>query len=454
MPDVGVIVQSVLNLDTSRAPTRPAELLALALAVRDADPSDEASWLEWKSTLDWQSKGARVHVARAILGFANRMPDDAARHVEGHGFLLVGVESGAIPGVAALDPVDLDQQVSPFIGHDGPGWHPTFLTVEGQTVLIIDVNPPRPGDPIHVARKTSDGITDGWVLVRGKGGTKQATSSQLDALQRRLQVPSAKEQVVVAIGLVEPKPVLSVDFNPDAWLEAEEVRLLRALPNPSGLGAVPRMDMLATTLGQLFQPLPEERTEEEYRQEIADYITFCRDRFPRVLEIGASNSLQPVTIRAQNLTAKNLPELVVELHVAGAVEAINPDRVAIDSDDRLPPPPRKWGPRPNPALASIVGGYHLPYVSALPSTNKPRPQPYIENGGSSDIRFPAVDLRPHRSADLHSIVLLVHEPPGSVLQATWSATSSGVDGTAHGEFTIPVGETRWTVQDWAKQLDE
>jgi len=212
---------------------------------------------------------------------------------------------------------------------------------------------------------------------------------------------------------------------------------------------VTRLAGLAASIQEAFQNVPEDRTELEYREQITAYIDLCRQRFPRVLAIAASTALAPLALRAQNLTAKNLPELVVELHIDGAVEAITPNRIAIDAEDRLPRPPRQWGPRPNPALDSLTRGYHFPAVSKFPSSYTLRPQPHIENGGSTEIRFPAVDLRPHRTADLAPVVLLVSESPASVLRASWSATSSGTDGTADGEFTIAVGDALWTVRDWA-----
>ncbi len=446
----------MLSLDTSRAPGRPAEVLALVRAIEAAEPSDESSWLEWKSTLDFGSgKGARVHVARAILGFANRMPEDAARHMEGHGYLVVGAEPGSIQGIPALDPVELDDQVTPFIGSAGPRWQPHFLSVDGKTVLVVVVDPPRWGDPICTVRKSSEGITDGAVLVRGKGGTRPATSAEMDNLQRRLRVPATADQLSISIEVAEPEAVTPIDLSAgvEDWLDEQELELLRALPNPPGLGALSAlsgMTRIGVDFGVLSKELPEDRTEEKYRQQIADYIDLCRQRLPRVMKLAASRELAPLVLRAQNLTAKNVPDLVVEVHIAGAVEAILPDERASVADDQLPRPPRKWGPRPNPALAPA---WNLPAVRAdFPVV--PFVGPDIRNGGSTDIRFPSVDLRPHRSAELDPVVLLVSEPPGSVLHASWNATSSGVDGTVSGEFTIPVGSTPWTVRDWAELKDD
>ncbi|NRQ32088.1 hypothetical protein HII36_09590 [Nonomuraea sp. NN258] len=71
-----------LDFDTRTAPRNHAELKKLVQAVRSASKADETFWLEWKSDLDLNpadkvDKSGRAHVARAIIGFANRMPDTA-----------------------------------------------------------------------------------------------------------------------------------------------------------------------------------------------------------------------------------------------------------------------------------------------------------------------------------------------------------------------------------------
>lgn len=86
-----------LDFDSRRAPRLPSEYLKLVQAVRRATSADETDWLEWKSTLDLQpanraDKSGLAHIARAIIGFANRMPDVARRHAEGHGLLVVGAD--------------------------------------------------------------------------------------------------------------------------------------------------------------------------------------------------------------------------------------------------------------------------------------------------------------------------------------------------------------------------
>ncbi|WP_345528033.1 hypothetical protein [Streptomyces showdoensis] len=106
-----------LEFDTRRPPVRASQYLELVKAVRAASAADELDWLEWKSTLEFQpknkaDKSARAHLARAIIGFANRQPDVALRNVEGYGLLVVGVDPEGYYGVDELDSVELERWIT------------------------------------------------------------------------------------------------------------------------------------------------------------------------------------------------------------------------------------------------------------------------------------------------------------------------------------------------------
>ncbi|WP_053790114.1 hypothetical protein [Streptomyces sp. XY332] len=64
----------------------------LIRAVLGASSADETRWLEWKSQHDLSKAPGAFAVSKAILGFANRMPDVAEQWAGGHAYLLVGVE--------------------------------------------------------------------------------------------------------------------------------------------------------------------------------------------------------------------------------------------------------------------------------------------------------------------------------------------------------------------------
>jgi hypothetical protein len=70
--------------------------------------------------LEYQHRAAGAkhgcfHVARAVLGMANRMPERAARTSEGLGYLVVGAEPGNPEGVSSIAP-----QVRAVLYRPGP----------------------------------------------------------------------------------------------------------------------------------------------------------------------------------------------------------------------------------------------------------------------------------------------------------------------------------------------
>ncbi|WP_420095469.1 hypothetical protein, partial [Brevibacterium sediminis] len=76
--DEGNVV--ALNLDRSHGRRKYGELVELVRAVLDCDdPGAEDLAVEWKSTLDLTKPAGGFHVARGILGFANRTVHEAAR---------------------------------------------------------------------------------------------------------------------------------------------------------------------------------------------------------------------------------------------------------------------------------------------------------------------------------------------------------------------------------------
>lgn len=78
--------------------------------------TDETRWLEWKSRLDVSKAEGAFAVSKAILGFANRMPDLAAQWAEGHAYLLVGVEEEAVHGITRHDIEKVDAWLARYIG--------------------------------------------------------------------------------------------------------------------------------------------------------------------------------------------------------------------------------------------------------------------------------------------------------------------------------------------------
>ena len=94
----------MIDTDTTNKPVRGSDWNRLLEAILAADSKDELDWVEWKSTLDLSSKEVQAKsLAKHILAFANRDPQEARKHVEGVGLLVVGMEPGQVHGVVGID---------------------------------------------------------------------------------------------------------------------------------------------------------------------------------------------------------------------------------------------------------------------------------------------------------------------------------------------------------------
>jgi hypothetical protein len=165
--------------------------------VRDTGDDYETDYLEVKSDVDPTTNVGRAKIAKYILGSANRLPDLAEMHFEGHGVMVLGVQKGAILGVPTVDEKDLKNYLA---NYTGGGARPTWWTerVEvpggaGRHVFIIVVAPPRYGDPIFPCRKefTEPGgkrplLLNGGVYVRPSSETRAANAAEIDSLCQRL----------------------------------------------------------------------------------------------------------------------------------------------------------------------------------------------------------------------------------------------------------------------------
>jgi hypothetical protein len=164
----------------------------LVEAVLNASENDESDWIEWKSGLDLRGKETQGTLARHILGMANRRPEHAARYAAGCGYIIVGAEPGRCAGVAEVDPAVLSQGMHPYLGAEGPGWAAQYVNRDGVSVLVVSVEPPRPGNRIFTLRKEFPKYLAGTVFVRRQGSTGQAGPDDIRALEDRFAAGAAE----------------------------------------------------------------------------------------------------------------------------------------------------------------------------------------------------------------------------------------------------------------------
>ncbi|MGW4102322.1 hypothetical protein [Streptomyces sp. NPDC004976] len=141
-------------------------------------------------------------VSKAILGFANRMPDVAEQWAGGHAYLLVGVEKGVLHGVERYDIADVDAWLGRYLGNFDR-YQFTYVPVESGDgkchVMLVDVSPPRWGDPIHPLRQAYDKYYPGTVFHRYPGKTQPARPAEIDALTERARRAAKRVNVDVTV---------------------------------------------------------------------------------------------------------------------------------------------------------------------------------------------------------------------------------------------------------------
>jgi hypothetical protein len=188
-----------LRIDTSGAVSTYEERAALVRAVAAAQPEDELDWIEWKIAGDLSKGPTQGTIARHILGMANRLPERAAVHVGGYGYLIMGAEPGGVPGITRVDPASLGQAVQSWLGTEGPAWWPHYDEEQGVPVLVVTVAPPQPGQRIFTLRKDltvttpgggPKGYVAGTIFIRYPGRTEIAGPDDIRALEDRYAAPA------------------------------------------------------------------------------------------------------------------------------------------------------------------------------------------------------------------------------------------------------------------------
>jgi hypothetical protein len=442
----------VLQVDTSEPLLRPSQLTSLVRAVRDADSHDEHRWIEWKSDLDLTTAAGQAHIAKQVIGLANRDPAAAVHRAGGYGYLLVGVEPGALKGVTPVDPEILVGQVRAAVG-DSVRWTPEYVEVNGVQVLVVIVNPPKPGDPIHYLRKQLDKFPPATIFVRHTGRTDPANPADLDMLQARLleRTPSLK----LTVNAVPPM----IEAMPDAagfvarWVEQRRPALLAArysaAPHSSALDPkLPVVDALAALTPKVH---PDTRTEKQYADQVETFIEEAKNAFAgRAIWDLYRHSPALLHLQVTNPTDVGYTAIRLVLHVPGEVKSYPDQSASVAKRDRprFPAPPRPLGTpivTDNPLIAQLASGYGtlLPPISVsnLTVNHGPGPGYTVRDSGSVDIEYRDFELRPGQTTTLAPVPLLVREDPGVTLTAAWHATAADIRGRLAGEFDLTVTES-------------
>lgn len=418
-------------LDASQPFLLPSQLRRLAVAVRDAGPHDEATWIEWKSTLDLRTPNARVHLVKHTLGFGNRSPDEAAKRAGGYGYLLVGVEPGSVLGVDTVDPSDLEQDLTPYLGPDLV-WSAEYVTLDGKNVLIMVVNPPKFGDPIHYLRKglphpnPSKGARfvhpEHTVFIRKNGRTVKAGPEDWQMLHQRF----AAAQNRLEVDLVAARPHIEriTDFPEHVKVHLDR-HPQRLLAHPTTLGALTRDD----------------RTRAEYEAEVEAHMDELRKAFTqRFHDEMIRHAPAGLSLTLVNRSDRPFQGVRVTATVRAEGRILCPGPVDDDLPDfKVPAPPRAWGTYEKLGLrASMLfpGRFHVPMPDGL--QDMMCRWVVREVPGGLEIEFDPEDVRPRERLVLEHVPLLVTADTKTELTVEWTAAGLSAEGSVSGRFVLPV----------------
>lgn len=436
----------MLNVDPTKFPGRPTEWVALLAAIEHADPGDEQTWLEWKSTLDLTSRqDVGTILSKAILAMANRDPEEAARTMGGHGIVVLGLESGSVHGVSQVDNADLDKLVSLYVGADGPRWQPHLYTYAGKGVLIVVIDPPHWGDPIWTMAKQIGKYAGGTIFVRKRARSEPANSADIARLSARLTRTAATEGLNIDVGVQCAQTLARIAWTEesiDAAIDAERTDLMLPLFQERsdldghkdavslyGTG-MPNVT-IAIAASRLFTSEPEPRTQPQYEAAVETYLSSIRKALPGAMLRAAAGLVAAPKFTATNLTQRNYERLLVCVHIAGDLDAERTRSGPLKLADLLPRRPRLWGPIRTNITPTIPAIFRPPHIPDGPRT-------IVEHGGSVTLTFPPVDLRPGKTETLENkCILLVPGHRTEAVIAEWSATATNANGQASGSFEIP-----------------
>jgi hypothetical protein len=437
-----------LNMDSSRAFRSPQEVTRLVQAVLGASPNDESDWIEWKNGFSLRDKRARVEIARHILGMANRLPEDAARHAEGCGYIVIGAEPQRCGGVEEVDPADLDAGLRPYLGSDGPRWGLQYVTpnTPGDSVLVITVEPPRRGDRSSTLQREYDSYRAGTIYIRRSGRTIQAEPGDVRALEDRYAAtdhpitlhvrPIGADDSVLVPSIANLVPML------DSW---ESLRRDESFPPPAPQEPADRGFRIADEFQLATHH--DDRTAAEYQDEVDQYIKERREYYLQLAVIRLIERREAkMPLALVNSSDRNYTDICVEIYLSGPVGAGDP--ADLKDLDGPPSPPRKRGePKPAPRVLSswstggLIANYNPNSHSTGLNPSAPRLRTFTVKVASESLMI-VYDLpraRPEQRVPLDPAVVFSFNPVGTY-EFKWTITVGNVDGVVRGAFIATVGE--------------
>jgi hypothetical protein len=447
-----------LPIDTERAFRTPAELddLVDAIVESDGKTGHESHWLEWKGPLLIDKTEGQFHIARTILGFANRDPESAARDCEGVAYLVAGAEPQSVPGIGAIDFADLGQGIDRYV--QGVRWAPHYVAHDQGTVLVIVVEAPRPGDPIHTLRKGTDKFHAGTIFHRGAARTAPANPQDVSMLSTRLVAAFRAPGLALDLSAHAPNRLMRLDIDDtavDEWLAKREAHVRATVekpgpPKPST--ANPDSGLTGLSSAFIAEALGRPSEQSMFDAAVEKYLMRCRKQLlSSIIRRIVSAELNVVTLRVVNKSEDPIADVVVKARFPRGgvlIRTSPPDVIAM-------PDPPEW-PSQRDALASMVGMQSVVPLSAMAGTFPPSISPYTfggtrvndDNEDYLEVVWPVGDLLAESDDALDVYMPLGMSAPEELV-VEMTGRSKSHRGVARGtSMLIADPADVWRIADW------
>ncbi|MCP3800718.1 hypothetical protein NLX83_15730 [Allokutzneria sp. A3M-2-11 16] len=432
-------------MDFSTLPRGQIAWSSLINEISKTDDRVERHYLELKSDIDLDEAAGRAKVVKFILGAANRDPDIAARYLEGHALMILGVAPGAIHGIRAFEAKDLQRFVDRCTGTPGPGWDfERIPAANGRDVIIIVVMPPT-GEVWTCRNDGADKLTDGAIFLRADGETRLAKGAEVRAMIDRVQrKPVAVELDVKFLGSAVRHPHESEEAL-NEYLE-HVAGNLRRLPKRSELSLSPEVITAFSVISSM--PPVDRRSRAAFLDEVERWKEKVREAWPELLDhlAGAAGHGSHLSVHNNSDAFLENAQLQVNIGPARTIDPVERDDFSLTST--LPNPPTPWG-----TDTLLQGAILDPLLFADISSRTPanvRGVSYRNYGSFTTLTVDLGALRPRsvHVTDIDEFVLTTRASDTTELHGTWSITARGHHRVFEGELIIPVR----TLQDTNKVI--
>ncbi|MEV7897829.1 AlbA family DNA-binding domain-containing protein [Streptomyces cyaneofuscatus] len=412
-----------LDVDHSKAFRTPLQLRALVAAVKHAGSHDESDWIEWKSHYSLPEKQTKATLARHIIAMANRSVAKSSQAAKGCGYILVGVEPGEITGVTTIDLADLESGIRSYLGPHGPEWVPSYVTIEGKEVLVISVDPPKIGDPIHTLYKDFDKYYAGMIFVRRTAQTALAGPGEVLSLTQRAQASEDRQSLAVEVtGKQIEVPLWT-------WLEETLETMLEQQREAVESGKVRKN---RTAQGMLLPSL-DYRSDDDYAREAEQYLSDYHDYLTNIAkQTYTQKRFGELQLILRNPQERSYQQVRVEVEVPEGMSALMGDDYG-DKEFDAPRRPTPLGQENSIAHGGIISANFLPNMR-----NQPDVFMRVER---NKILCDVASLRAEETLSLPVAHLMSTSIwTTSTVTASWSITAVNAVGRTRGDLEIVIGE--------------